>query len=102
MKSKWARLALVSNATVGPNKVQSIRPPGVSDFCMVVESIDQGRELDAKFSNACTGYQSTLLLVARAVEQNLVADIALHLPNVSRMRFQDVDGIEIDLAFVLL
>jgi hypothetical protein len=102
MKSKRARFALVSDATVGPNKVQSIRPPGVCSFGMVVESIDQGREFDAKSSNACTGHQGALLLIAGAAEQNFIANIALHLPDVRRMRFKDVDRIEIDLAFVLL
>jgi len=102
MKSKWARFALVSDASVGLDKVQSIWPSGVRNFCMVVESIDQGREPDAKFSNAGSGYHGAFLFVAWTTEQNLIAQIALHLPDIRRMRFKDIDRIEIDLAFVLL
>jgi hypothetical protein len=87
MKSKWPRFALVRHASVPLNEVQAVRPPGVRDLGIVIEAIDQGGKFNTKSSYACSGHQSTLLFVARAAKQNLIADITLHLPNVSRMRF---------------
>jgi hypothetical protein len=52
--------------------------------------------------NASASHGRALLLVTRTAEQNVIADIALHLPDVGRMSFKNVDGVEVDFALVLL
>jgi hypothetical protein len=102
MKPEGSWFALVCDTPVGLDQVQAVRPTGVCRFDLIVEAIDQGLEFDAQLANAHTGYRGAFLLVARAAEEDVVANVALHLPHVGRMGFKDVDRVEIDLALVLL
>jgi hypothetical protein len=102
MESKGTWFALKSDLSVWLNQIQPIGPTCVCRFNLVVEAIDESRELDVQFANAGASHGSTLLLVSRTAKQDIVANIALHLPHVSRVSFEDVDGIEVDLALVLL
>ena len=55
----------------------------------------------AKFSHARSRYESAFLFAFGAGKNNVVLDIALHLPNITGVRFTDVDNQERDLASVL-
>ena len=102
LKSKRPRSALIGNAAFGVDQVDAIRPAGICHFDMVVEAIDEGWEFDAQPANTRSGYGGAFLLVARAAKEDVVPNVALHLPHVGRMGFKDVDRVEIDLALVLL
>lgn len=102
MKAEWARLALVGNAAPGLDQVEAVRPAGVGTFNLVVETIDDCGKLDAESAYAGVSHGKALLLVTRASKEHLVTHIALHLPNVSGMRLEDVDGVKVYLTLVLL
>jgi hypothetical protein len=102
MEPEGSWFALVRDTPVGLNQVQAVRPAGVCRFGLVVEAIDQGWEFDAQPANTRTGHEGAFLLVARAAKQDFVANVALHLPHVSRVSFKDIDRVEIDLALILL
>jgi hypothetical protein len=102
MKSKRTRFALESDLSILLNQVQAIGPTGVCHFNLVIEAIDESREFDVQLANAGASHGSSLLLVSRTAKQDIVANIALHLPHVGRVSFEDVYGEEVYLALVLL
>ena len=101
-KAKRAGLALIDNATAPVDKVDPVRPSGVGPLHRVVKSIDQGRKFYAQFANACAGNVFAFFKISRAGKYDLILDIALHLPDVAGVRFQDVDGIELNAILVLI
>ena len=101
MKPEWPGFAFIENTTVC-DQIHSIRPSGVCGLHLIVEAIDDSGKFDPQSPHTCTSYRGALLLIARAAEQDLVLDIALHLPYVRGMSLQDVDRVEINLALVLL
>jgi hypothetical protein len=102
MKPERAGFAFVLDATAPLNEIQAVRPAGIGNFHLVVEPIDDGRELDTQLAHASSCYRGALLLIAGTPEEHLVTNIALHLPDVGRVRFENIDGIKIDLVLVLL
>jgi hypothetical protein len=102
MKPEWSRLALIENTIIGCDQIHAVRPSGVGGLNLVVEAIDNSGKLDAQFPHAFASYRSALFLVAGATEQDLIPNVALHLPYIRRMSLQDVDRVEINLALVLL
>ena len=102
MKAERPRFAFERDLSIALNQVEAVRPAGVSGFRLIVKVINQRRELDMQLPNASASHGRALLLVTRTAEQNIIADIALHLPDVGRMSFKNVDGVEVDFALVLL
>ena len=102
VEPEGTRLALVCDATALFDQIEAVRPSGVGNFNAVVEAVDDSRKFDAQLAHANSRYRRTLLLIARTAEKHLVANVALHRPNVSGVRLEDIDGVEIDLALVLL
>ena len=102
MKPERAGFAFVADATAPLDEVQAVRPSGIGSFNPVVEAIDDGRELDSQLAHASSRYRGTFLLIAGTPEKHLVANIALHVPDVSGVRFENIDSVEINLALVLL
>jgi hypothetical protein len=102
VEPEGAGFALVCDAAISLDEVEAVWPPGVGSFDVIVETVDDCGKLDTEFAHANTRYRSALLLIAGTAEQHLVANIALHLPYVSRVRLENVDGIEIYLALILL
>jgi hypothetical protein len=102
MEPKRPRLALESDPSIWLNQVEAIRPAGVCRFDLVVEAIDKSWKLDMQLANAGTSNVCALLLVTGTAKQNVFTDVALHLPDVGRMSFKDVDGVEVDLALILV
>jgi len=86
MKSEWAGAAFVCHTTVFVDEVNSIRPAGIFLLRRVVEVIDQRGKLDAEFANAHTRNLLTFTEALRTGEDHVVAEVALHLPNVAGMR----------------
>jgi hypothetical protein len=102
MKAEGTRFALVQNTTVGPDQVKSIRPSGIGGLDLVIEAIDHRRKLDAEFAHARAGDRSAFGLVFWTSEEDFVADIALHLPDVGWVGLKNIDRVKVRLALVLL
>jgi len=102
VKSKRSRLALVDHCAPGRNQVQTVWPSCVGGFHLIVEAVDHSWKLDAKLSYAGIRNRRPFNFVAWAAKEHLVADVALHFPHICRVSFQDINGVKIDLAFVLL
>jgi hypothetical protein len=102
MEPKRSRFALERDLSIALNQIEAVRPACVGGFHLIIKAINQRRELDMQLPNASASYGRALLLVTRTAEQNVIANIALHLPDVGRMSFENVDGVEVDLALVLL
>ena len=90
-KSKRARLALVGNAALRVDQVNAIRPARIGLFRRVAELVEHGRKLYTKFPHASPSDERAIFFGFRARKDNLVFDIALHLPNVAGMGFANVD-----------
>jgi hypothetical protein len=101
MKSEWPGFAFIENTTAC-DQIHSIRPSVVCGLNLIVEAIDESGKFDPEPPHARASYRGTLLLIARAAEQYIVLHIALHLPHVVGMSFENVDGVEVNLALVLL
>jgi len=102
MEPKRSRFALERDLSIALNQVEAVRPAGVGGFHLIIKTINQRRELDMQLPNASASHRRALLLVTRTAEQNVIADVALHLPDVGGMSFKNVDSVEVDLALVLL
>ncbi len=53
-------------------------------------------------ANAGTGHLLPLRLGGWITKQHLIVDVALHLPDVGRMRLGDVDDVESNTVLILL
>jgi hypothetical protein len=102
LKTEGAGSALENHLPGRIDQVEAIRPPGVCLFCLIVEAVEQGGKLDSKIANATSRDGRSFFLIFRAGEDDFVFDVASHLPNVTGMRLEDVDGVEGDLVFVLI
>ena len=102
MKSERPRLALVKNSATLRDEVQPVGPARVSSFHLVVEAIQQSREMNPQLAHARVGHTRALGFIPRTAEQHAVFHVRLHLPNVGGMRLENVNRVEIDLALVLL
>lgn len=100
MESEWTRLAFVKDASSAIDEVKAVRPSRVGLFGYILKSVNHRRELDAKFANATIRNRSALFEIARAGEDNVVLHVALHLPYVAGVRFEDVHGVERYIAAV--
>jgi hypothetical protein len=96
-----AGFALVGHASSGIDQVQSIRPASVGLLRGIAEFVQHGRNLYAEFSHARTRDQGALLFAFWAGKNHVIFDVALHLPNVIRVGFSNVDDQKRNLACVL-
>src|SRR3569833_3815274 len=102
MKPKRPRRALEQNPPALADQIKPIRPARIRELHLIVDSIHQRWEVDPKLAYASICYVEPLRLIGWTVEQDAVLHIRLHLPHVGRMRLEDVHGVEINLALVLL
>jgi len=102
MESKRSRLTLEGYLPLGVDQIQTVGPAGVGYFGRVFESVDHGRKLDPQLAHTRSRHKCALFLVLGTGEDHFVLDVALHLPYVAGMRFQDVNRVERDLASILL
>ena len=102
LKPKRSRLRLEDNPPALINQINPVRPSRVGLLGGVPELIQHCRELDSQLAHARSGDESALIFILGAGEDDLVFDIALHLPNVARMRLGDVHHQERNLALILI
>jgi hypothetical protein len=102
LEPKWARLALVGNFALPVNQVNAVGPAGVGQFRRVTKLVQNGGELYAQFSHACSCDKRPFLFILRTGEDDPFFNIAFHLPDVTRMGFGDVNHKEGNATSVLL
>ena len=101
METEWAGLALVQNMAALSDQVEPVGPARICGFDSIVETVHQSGKLDAKFAHTCACDIGTFHFVFGAAEENVIADIRLHLPYIGWMRLKNVHGVEADLIVVL-
>ena len=101
MEAERAGAALVGDLAICTNQVNAIRPAAVSSLNCIVESVNDGGKLDPQLAHATTGNCTPFFLILRTGEDNVIADVALHLPHVAGMRFHDVDRQEAHAVTIL-
>lgn len=102
MEPERPRLAFVEDASVPRDQIKTIGPTGIGRFNAIVEVIDDSRKLYAQGADASVCYGDALSLITRTSEEHPIADVALHLPDIGGMGFEDVHGVEIGFALILL
>jgi len=102
LEAKGPRFTLECNAALRVDQVNAIRPTRVGLFGRIAKLVEHRRKLYAKFSNAGPGNERAIFFSFRAGKNNLVFDIALHLPDVAGMRLGDVHNQEGNPPAILL
>src|SRR5919201_5148433 len=90
MKAKWPGTALVDDLAIHIDQVNAIRPAGVGTLDGVVESVYHRRKLYPQLAHAAASKRTSLFFALGAREHHVLADVALHLPHVARMRLHNV------------
>ena len=102
MKPKRTRSALVGDASVTIDQVNSIRPPCVGLFRPIIHTINNGREFQGESSYATQGEIAAFAGVLWAGEDDVLLHIGLHLPYIARMRFKNVYRVERHLPSIFV
>ncbi len=102
MEAKWARLAFVDEASIAVYEEETIRPSCVGLLGDVIQSVDHCGKFDPQFTHATVGDIEAFIEVAGARKDDVVLHVALHLPDITGVSFEDVDGVERDVVPVLL
>src|SRR5262249_4232964 len=95
-----AGVALIDNAAGLVDQIQPVRPTGIQPFDSVIHAVDERRKPDSERPNAALRNLESFVLGARTSENNAVANIALHLPDIARMRLLDVYRVERDAILI--
>ena len=101
-ETERARLALISDAPVRVDQIDAVRPSRIRLFGRIAKLVEHSRKLDPKFPHTCPGDEGAIFFVFRAGKNNVVLDIALHLPNIAGMRFGNVNHQESNTPAILL
>src|ERR1700733_14425141 len=102
LKAERAAFAFVGHAIPPIDQVDSIGPARIGLLGRVVEPIKNCGKLDSQLANTGARDLATLLGVVGTGKYNLVLHVALGLPDITRMRLQDVHDQESDLLVVLI
>src|SRR5882757_579378 len=82
-------LGFKSNMSLPINQIETIRPTRVNLFRPVAEFVKDRRNLNAEFAYAGSRDKFAFLLVLGGRENDVVFNVALHLPDVAGMRLGD-------------
>ena len=96
------RFALVRHVAGGVDQVKSVRPCRVCLLRGVAEFIEHGRNIDSELADAGARDETAFVFAPWTREDDIVFNIALHLPNIARVRLGNVNHQERDLLSVLL
>jgi hypothetical protein len=102
MKPEGAWTTLVNYAATFINQINPIGPAGISLLCDVIETINERGKFDAELPHAHARNLLALANVLWTGEDDLIANVALHLPNIAGMRFQDVNSVELHTLTIVV
>jgi hypothetical protein len=92
----------VSYAAVGIDQINAVGPAGICLLGGVFELIQNSGKLNSEFAYASAGDLGALVFILRAGKDNIVFNVAFHLPHVAGMRFYDIHRQESHAVAVLL
>jgi hypothetical protein len=84
------------------DEIEAVGPSGVGLLGRVIEVVEDGGELDTELADAGVGDFAALVEVAGTRENDVIFYVALHLPDVAGMCFENVDGEEADAIVVVV
>jgi hypothetical protein len=102
VEAEGTRLALVRHVAGRVDQVKSVWPCRIRLLGGVAEFIEHGRNIDSELTDAGARDETAFVFAPWTREDDIVFNIALHLPNVARMRLGDVNHQERDLLSILL
>lgn len=102
LETERARLALVHDTAAGVDEVHAIWPAGVGALGHVVEAVEHRWKLDPQLAHASSSDQRAFFLRLRAGEDDLIADVRFHLPDIAGMRLENIDGKESHAVVILV
>ena len=102
LEAEGTGTALEDDVLARVDQINAIRPTGVGLLGGIAELVKHGGKLDAKLANARAGNQRAFFFVLGTGKDDVVANVAFHLPNVAGMGFKNVDDKKSDLAAVLI
>ncbi len=89
-KAKGTRQTFIGDAALRVDQIDAVGPAGVGPLGRVAKLVQHAGKLYAQLAHARSRDVGTLLFIFWTGENDLVFDIALHLPDVAGMRFRDV------------
>ena len=101
LESKRSGPAFIGNTARGVDHIEPIGPGRVCTLGRVAEFVEDGRDLDSQFPDACSGNERALVFAVGTGEDHFLFYVAFHLPDVARVRLGNVDHEECDLVAVL-
>ena len=87
MESEWPWFALVSDAPLRVDQINTVGPAGVDTLGGIAEIVEDRRKLYAQLSHAGPSDVSAFFFVLWAGKKYLVLKVVLALPDVGRMGF---------------
>ena len=102
VETKRPGLAFVYNMAAAIDQIDPVRPCSVCMLRRVAEFVQHRRHLNAQLPDTRCRHDAALVFTLWARKHDILSDIAMHLPNVARVRFRDVDDKECDFFSVLL
>ena len=84
------------------DEIDTIGPSGVGALGSVAELVEHSWKFDSELPHTGASDQAALLFVLGASKNDFVLDVALHLPDVARVSFENVDDQKGDAISILI
>lgn len=91
-EAEWSRLALVGDASVCINEIEAVGPSCVSTLGGVAELVEHGGEFDSKLADTRASEEGPFFVVLGTGKNKVLFDVALRLPDVAGVSFEDVNN----------
>ena len=101
LESERSWTTLIAHSSIGADEIDAIGPAGIGLLSTIAEIVHQRREFYSQLSHAHSSERFALVVARGTGKDDLVAHIALHLPHVAGMRFEDVNGVEVHVRAVI-
>jgi hypothetical protein len=102
VKAERAGSAFVDDLAGAVDQVEAVGPGGVLALDGVIDAIDERGEANAEGPHTAIGDVKALGVRLRIAEDDVVADVAAHLPDVARVGFFDIHGEEGDTVAIFV
>src|SRR5579875_3306542 len=102
VEAEGSRFRFEANASVATDQIEAVGPAGVLGFHAILNGIEQRGNRDVELSHARGRDTGALFIGSRISKEHVLFDIALHLPDIGRMRLGDIDDVESGAILVLL
>ena len=101
-ESERARLALISDAPIPVDHIETVRPGSVRAFSGVSEVVNQRRDFDGKLRNTSLSHGAPLPQAFVAADGNFFFEVRFFLPGIDGVSFLDIDHEKLSARLVLL